>query len=50
MHLARSRVPFGTVTVGARADLVLLASDPRADIGALVRPVGVVLRGIWRPN
>lgn len=50
MHLARSRVPFGTVTVGARADLVLLANDPRADIGALARPAGVVLRGSWRPN
>lgn len=49
-HLARSQVPFGTVTVGSRADLVLLAKDPRADIGALARPVGVVLRGSWRPN
>ena len=49
-HLARSHVPFGTVTVGSRADLVLLASDPRADIDALARPVGVVLRGSWRPN
>ena len=50
MHLRRSRLPFGTVTVGARADLVLLANDPRADIEVLARPVGVVLRGRWRPN
>ena len=49
-HLRRADVPFGTVTVGARADLVLLSADPRADIGALSRPVGVVLRGVWRPR
>jgi imidazolonepropionase-like amidohydrolase len=49
-HLARSQVPFGTVSVGSRADLVLLATDPRSDIGTLARPVGVVLRGSWRPN
>ncbi len=44
-HLQRARMPFGTVTIGARADLVLLASDPRADIGAVTRPVAIVLRG-----
>jgi imidazolonepropionase-like amidohydrolase len=48
-HLRRAEVPFGTVTSGARADLVLLRSDPRRDIGALSRPEGVVLRGVWRP-
>ena len=50
MHLGRDTMPFGTVTVGSRADLVLLATDPRADIGSRARPVGVVLRGSWRPN
>jgi len=50
MHLGRGTMPFGTVTVGSRADLVLLATDPRADIGSRARPVGVVLRGSWRPN
>jgi imidazolonepropionase-like amidohydrolase len=50
MHLARSEVPFGTVSVGSRADLVLLARDPRREIGTLARPIGVVLRGSWRPN
>jgi len=49
-HLVRSQVPLGTVSVGSRADLVLLATDPRVDLGALARPVGVVLRGSWRPN
>src|SRR5688572_10453398 len=44
-YLKRAQIPFGTVTVGARADLVLLASDPRADIRAVTRPVAIVLRG-----
>ena len=48
LHLAE-RVPFGVVRVGASADLVLLAADPRADIAVLRRPVGTVLRGAWRP-
>ena len=48
-HLRRSEVPFGTVTVGSRADLVLLSADPRADIGAVARPIGVVLRGRLLP-
>jgi hypothetical protein len=38
------------VTVGARADLVLLPADPRVDIGVLARPIGTVLRGVWRPR
>lgn len=41
---------FGTVTPGARADLVLLSADPRLDLAALDRPVGTVLRGAWRPR
>jgi imidazolonepropionase-like amidohydrolase len=49
LHL-KERVPFGTVTVGARADFVLLPADPRADIGALTRPRGTVLRGVWLPR
>jgi imidazolonepropionase-like amidohydrolase len=44
-HLRRSQIPFGTVTAGARADLVLLRSDPREDIRVIARPVAVVLRG-----
>ena len=48
-HLKRAEIPFGTVTPGASADLVLLRSDPRRDIGALSRAVGVALRGVWRP-
>jgi imidazolonepropionase-like amidohydrolase len=48
-HLRRAGPPFGTVTVGSRADLLLVSGDPRADIGIVSRPIGVVLRGAWRP-
>ena len=48
-HLRRAGPPFGTVTVGSRADLLLIRSDPRTDIGVVSRPIGVVLRGAWRP-
>ena len=49
MHV-KEQMPFGTVTVGARADLVLLSADPHAEIGAVARPIGTVLRGAWRPR
>lgn len=49
IHL-KEQVPFGIVTAGARADLVLLSTDPRGDIGAVSRPLGTVLRGAWRPR
>jgi len=49
-HLKRAQVPFGTVTPGAQADLVMLAADPRAYIRALRQPIGVVLRGVWLPR
>jgi imidazolonepropionase-like amidohydrolase len=44
------KVPFGTIVAGASADLVLLSSDPRANIGAVARPIGTMLRGGWRPR
>jgi imidazolonepropionase-like amidohydrolase len=40
---------FGTVTPGARADLLLLEADPLADVRNAARRVGVVLRGRWLP-
>ena len=36
---------FGTVTLGARADLLLLEEDPLADLAQLRHPLGVMLRG-----
>jgi imidazolonepropionase-like amidohydrolase len=49
LHL-KAQIPFGTIAVGSRADLVLLSTDPRRDISAVGRPLGTVLRGAWRPK
>lgn len=38
---------FGVVAEGARADLLLLAADPEADLGALRTPAGVMAAGRW---
>ena len=37
----------GTVEVGKRADLLLLAADPLADVDNLLRRVGVMASGRW---
>jgi hypothetical protein len=41
------QVVFGTVTVGARADLVLSAGNPLGDLETLRRPLGVMAAGRW---
>ncbi len=38
---------FGTITTGARADLVLVEEDPLADLDRLRHPTGVMVRGRW---
>lgn len=38
---------FGTVRVGARADLILVEGDPETDLALLRHPVGVMARGVW---
>ena len=38
---------FGTVSVGSRADLVLLDANPLTDLANLTRRAGVMLRGRW---
>lgn len=38
---------FGTIEPGKRADLVLLAGNPLADIHNVRRPLGVMARGRW---
>jgi imidazolonepropionase-like amidohydrolase len=38
---------FGTVSTGARADLILLAADPLADVGNVRKRLGVMVRGRW---
>lgn len=40
--------PFGTVTVGARADLVLSQGDPLKGLSTLREPLGVMAAGRWR--
>lgn len=39
---------FGTVVVGQRADLILVAGNPLADLTNVQRRVGVMARGDWR--
>lgn len=41
--------PVGTVTVGARADLILLDANPLEDVANLRKLSGVALRGQWLP-
>lgn len=38
---------FGTVAVGSRADLLLVASNPLRDLSALRKPLGVMAAGRW---
>ncbi|HVF40153.1 MAG TPA: amidohydrolase family protein [Gemmatimonadaceae bacterium] len=41
---------FGTVTVGSRADLVLLNANPLENVGNLANRAGVMVRGRWIPR
>ena len=38
---------FGTVTVGKRADLLLLDGDPLLDVNSANEPIGAMVRGRW---
>jgi imidazolonepropionase-like amidohydrolase len=38
---------FGTVTTGARADLLLLNANPLRDVANAARRAGVMVRGRW---
>jgi imidazolonepropionase-like amidohydrolase len=40
-------IRFGTLTRGARADILLLDADPRNETETLRRPQGVMVRGQW---
>ncbi len=40
---------FGTIEVGKRADLLLLAESPLRNVNALRHPLGVMARGRWMP-
>lgn len=41
---------FGTIAVGKRADLLLVAGNPLEKLEVLKRPVGVMVRGRWLPR
>jgi tetratricopeptide (TPR) repeat protein len=41
---------FGTVTVGKRADLILLERNPLVDVANTTRRAGVMVRGRWFPE
>ena len=44
------RGDFGTITVGARADLILVERNLLEDVGNVARRVGVMARGRWFPE
>jgi imidazolonepropionase-like amidohydrolase len=41
---------FGTITVGKRADLILVEENPLEDVANAGKRVGVMLRGQWLPQ
>ena len=41
---------FGTIAEGKRADLVLLTANPLENISATRERLGVMARGVWRPQ
>ncbi len=41
---------FGTIALGQRADLVLVAKNPLEDVANLREPLGVLLHGRWLPR
>ena len=41
---------FGTVTVGRRADLLLLEANPLNDVANVARRAGVMVNGRWLPE
>lgn len=41
------QTPFGTVTVGSRADLVMSANNPLEGMATLRHPLGVMANGRW---
>jgi hypothetical protein len=46
----RKSEDFGTIAVGRRADLLLVAGNPLENLEALKRPLGVMARGRWLPS
>jgi imidazolonepropionase-like amidohydrolase len=38
---------FGVIAPGARADLIIVGSNPLEDVGRLAKPKAVAVRGRW---
>ena len=38
---------FGRIRVGLAADFILLEGNPLENVGAVSRPQGVMVRGVW---
>jgi len=49
-HISGKTKEFGTIAVGQRADLLLVAGNPLDNLEALRRPMGVMVRGRWLPR
>lgn len=49
-HHFASHDSFGTVAVGARADLILLDANPLETLANVARRSGVMVRGRWLPE
>ena len=47
VHKVEGAQPFGTVTPGMRADLILSAKNPLDDLTTLRKPLGVMVGGAW---
>lgn len=47
VHNVEGAQPFGTVTPGMRADLILSAKNPLDDLTTLRKPLGVMVGGAW---
>jgi imidazolonepropionase-like amidohydrolase len=46
----KAATPFGTISVGQKADLILLEKNPLQDINAISKINGVMVRGRWMPQ
>ena len=46
----RNEDDFGTIEVGARADLILVEANPLEDLSHIARRAGVMVRGRWLPE
>ena len=50
LRTKRHNTTWGTITPGARADLLIVDGNPLEDLSHLATPRGVVLRGSWYPR